>query len=67
MPAVKIGPKHQITIPKEVFSSLNLEVGDFLDTRVQDNTLVLIPKKTGGQRPGMVLVQGMAGARKRGG
>jgi AbrB family looped-hinge helix DNA binding protein len=45
MPAVKIGPKHQITIPKEVFSSLNLEVGDFLDTRVQDNTIVLIPKK----------------------
>jgi antitoxin MazE len=45
MPAVKIGPKHQITIPKQVFSSLNLEVGDFLDTRVQDNTIVLIPKK----------------------
>jgi antitoxin MazE len=45
MPAVKIGPKHQITIPKEVFSSLNLEVGDFLDTRVQDNAIVLIPKK----------------------
>jgi antitoxin MazE len=45
MPAVKIGPKHQITIPKEVFSSLNLEVGDFLDTRVQDNTIVLVPKK----------------------
>jgi len=45
MPAVKIGPKHQITIPKEVFSSLSLEVGDFLDTRVQDNAIVLIPKK----------------------
>ncbi|MFH2065349.1 MAG: AbrB/MazE/SpoVT family DNA-binding domain-containing protein [Pseudomonadota bacterium] len=45
MPAIKIGPKHQITIPKEVFRSLNLEVGDFLDTRVQDNTIVLIPKK----------------------
>jgi antitoxin MazE len=45
MPAVKIGPKHQITIPKEVFSSLNLEIGDFLDTRVQDNTIVLVPQK----------------------
>jgi antitoxin MazE len=45
MLAVKIGPKHQITIPKEVFTSLNLEVGEFLDTRVQDNTIVLIPKK----------------------
>ena len=45
MPAVKIGPKHQITIPKEVFRSLNLEVGDFLDTSVQDNAIVLLPKK----------------------
>lgn len=45
MPAVKIGPKHQITIPKEVFNSLNLEVGEFLDTRVEDNSIVLIPKK----------------------
>jgi len=45
MPAIKIGPKHQITIPKEVFSSLRLEVGDFLDTRVKDNAIVLIPKK----------------------
>jgi len=45
MPAVKIGPKHQITIPKEVFTSLNLEVGEFLDTRVQDHTIVLVPKK----------------------
>ena len=45
MPAVRIGPKHQITIPKEVFTSLNLEVGEFLDTRVQDNTIVLIPQK----------------------
>jgi AbrB family looped-hinge helix DNA binding protein len=45
MPAVKIGPKHQITIPREVFNSLNLEVGDFLDTRVKDNIIVLVPKK----------------------
>jgi AbrB family looped-hinge helix DNA binding protein len=45
MPAVKIGPKHQITIPKEVFSSINLEIGDFLDTRFQGNAIVLIPKK----------------------
>lgn len=45
MPAVKIGPKHQITIPKEVFSSLSLETGDFLDACVRDNAIVLIPKK----------------------
>lgn len=45
MPAVKIGSKHQITIPKDVFDSLNLEVGDFLDTLVKDNAPILVPKK----------------------
>ena len=45
MPAVKIGPKHQITIPRDVFDSLHLEVGDFLDTQVKDNAIVLVPKK----------------------
>ena len=45
MAAVKIGPKHQVTIPKEVFDALHLEVGDFLDTQVKDNAIVLIPKK----------------------
>jgi len=45
MPAVKIGPKHQITIPKEVFDSLDLEVGDFLETQIKGNAIVLIPKK----------------------
>ena len=45
MPAVKIGPKHQITIPREVFDSMHLEVGDFLDTLMKDNAIVFVPKK----------------------
>ena len=45
MPAVKIGPKHQITIPKEVFDSLHLKVGDFMETQMKDNSIVLIPHK----------------------
>lgn len=45
MPVVKIGPKHQITIPKEVFDSMRLEPGDFLDTRMEGNAIVLIPQK----------------------
>jgi len=45
MPVVKIGLKHQITIPSEVFNSMHLEVGDFLDTLVKDNAIVLVPKK----------------------
>jgi antitoxin MazE len=45
MSVTKIGPKHQITIPREIFDSLNLEVGDFLDTQIKDNNIVLVPKK----------------------
>ncbi|MEW6409343.1 MAG: AbrB/MazE/SpoVT family DNA-binding domain-containing protein [Nitrospirota bacterium] len=45
MAVTKIGPKHQITIPKEVFESLHLDIGDFLETQVKDNVLILIPKK----------------------
>ena len=45
MAAVKIGPKHQITILREVFESMHLEVGDFLDTQVKDNAIVLVPQK----------------------
>ena len=45
MPAVKIGPKHQITIPKEIFESLHLKVGDFVETTIKNNAVVLIPQK----------------------
>lgn len=45
MPAIKIGPKHQITIPKEIFDSMRLSVGDFMDTKIQGNVIVLVPKK----------------------
>jgi len=41
----RIGPKHQITIPKDIFETLNLEVGDFLEARIKNDTVVLAPKK----------------------
>ncbi len=41
----RIGPKHQITIPQDIFETLDLEVGDFLDARIEDNIIVLIPQK----------------------
>jgi AbrB family looped-hinge helix DNA binding protein len=41
----RIGPKHQITIPKDVFEELDLEVGDFLEVGIEDSTIVLVPKK----------------------
>ena len=45
MPAVKIGPKHQITIPREIFESLRLKVGDFVETTIRNNAVVLVPQK----------------------
>jgi len=45
MALVKIGPKHQITIPKPVFQALHLEVGDYLEVEVKNGKGVLTPKK----------------------
>lgn len=45
MPTTRISPKHQITIPKEIFDLLQLEVGDFLDVGARGNKIVLTPQK----------------------
>ncbi|NWG01766.1 MAG: AbrB/MazE/SpoVT family DNA-binding domain-containing protein [Syntrophaceae bacterium] len=41
----KVSPKHQITISREAFKKLHLEVGDFLEVDVTEEGLLLIPKK----------------------
>jgi len=45
MAVTKISPKHQITIPKDAFEKLNLEIGDFLEVEAIEEGLILIPKK----------------------
>jgi len=45
MAVTKISPKHQITIPKEAFEKLRLEIGDFLEVEAIEEGLLLIPKK----------------------
>jgi antitoxin MazE len=45
MSMIKIGPKHQITIPKTIFASLGLEAGDYVETIVEDGTIRLVPQK----------------------
>jgi AbrB family looped-hinge helix DNA binding protein len=45
MAITRVSPKHQITIPKEAFGKLHLEVGDFLEVDVTEEGLLLIPKK----------------------
>ena len=45
MQITRVSPKHQITIPKEVFEKLRLEVGDFLEVEATQGGLLLVPKK----------------------
>ncbi len=45
MAIARIGPKHQITIPQEVFQRLGLEPGDFLEVQVQGEAIHLVPQK----------------------
>lgn len=45
MQITRVSPKHQITIPKEAFEKLHLEVGDFLEVEPTEGGLLLIPRK----------------------
>ncbi|HKZ50831.1 MAG TPA: AbrB/MazE/SpoVT family DNA-binding domain-containing protein [Dehalococcoidia bacterium] len=45
MPTTRIGPKHQITIPREAFDRLGLQPGDHLEVQVRGGALYLVPQK----------------------
>jgi AbrB family looped-hinge helix DNA binding protein len=51
MPFVKIGPRHQITIPKEVFDTLDLEPGGVLEIVAREGKAILIPKQVSTRPP----------------
>jgi len=55
MAAVRIGPKHQVTIPKEVFEALHLNVGDFLDVAAQAGRILLSPLQLAAKVPALRL------------
>lgn len=42
---VKVRPRRQVTIPKEIFNKLHLEEGDFIEAKAEYQKIVLIPKK----------------------
>ena len=46
MPKVKIGKKHQVTIPKEVFDELDLEEGEYVEVKAEEGKIVLITEET---------------------
>ena len=45
MGMTRVGPRHQVTIPKDVFDKIQLEVGDFLDVRLNGGAITMVPTK----------------------
>ena len=45
MSVVKVRPRRQVTIPKEIFNKLHLEEGDFIEAKAEDQKIVLVPQK----------------------
>lgn len=45
MSLTKIGPKHQVTIPMDVFEQLKLAVGEYLDVRLRGSAITLVPQR----------------------
>ncbi len=45
MPITRISPKRQITIPAQVFQTLQLEVGDYLEACASKGALILRAQK----------------------
>jgi len=42
---VRLGPKHQVTIPKSIVATLQLEVGDTFEPQTRNGSVILIPKR----------------------
>ena len=46
MPTVmKISPQGQIRIPKKVMQTLNMEMGDYVEMEIDQNKIILKPRK----------------------
>ncbi len=44
MSKTKVGERYQVVVPKEIRGALNLKHGDYLEIKVMDGTLVMIPQ-----------------------
>ena len=45
MPVIKIGPKHQVTIPSQFFKALDLNPGDLVEAQLGEGEIHLIPQR----------------------
>lgn len=55
MPKVKIGPKHQVTIPQEVFEDLRLRAGDLLEAETRRGQIIFTPLQVVAKTPAVRL------------
>jgi len=44
MPLVKVKEKYQVTIPAKIRKELNLQVGDYLEVKAQEMSIIFKPK-----------------------
>ncbi len=51
MPLVKVGPKHQVVIPKEVREKLGVDPGDYVEVTFEHNQAVIKRKKVSDDFP----------------
>lgn len=51
MSTTRISPKHQVTIPKDVFDTARLEIGDLLEASYERDRIVLTPKRLIDKQP----------------
>lgn len=58
MSVVKVMKRRQVVIPKELFDKLHLEVGDYLEVRLDERKLVYVPKKLVDRDEWYISVQG---------
>ncbi|OGF57344.1 MAG: hypothetical protein A2Z21_02350 [Candidatus Fraserbacteria bacterium RBG_16_55_9] len=60
MPVVKVMERRQVVIPKEIFEQLKLEIGDYLEAKVEDGKIVYIPKQLVDRDPWYWSAEGQA-------
>ena len=51
MPLVKVKDKAQITLPAKLRRALHIQEGDYLEARLEGNTVVLTPQKVTAKFP----------------
>ena len=55
---IKIGSKHQVTIPKEIVDQLGMQSGDYLEVVTQEGKIIMIPKQLADRVPAPHLTPG---------